>query len=249
MIISYKHKFIFIHCRKVAGSSIKLYLNSFLGPRDIQIGAWDEVIRSRGRINQRLVLDFFHPKILLSFSAWRTLIKGWTDGKFLKKVNLVHKKRYGWQHPSALEIQRYDPEAWVGSFKFCFVRNPYEKAVSDYIWRVVSRGIDLGFHEFLKRIAYSYGNDKEGVVPTYPDNWTLYTINDRIAVDFVGRYENFGPNFKRVCEIIGVPFDEHKILRMKHFTDYNYRDYYGQKEKELAGRIYRKEIEQFGYSF
>ena len=32
LIISHKYKFIFLNCRKVAGSSITAYLNHFLGP-------------------------------------------------------------------------------------------------------------------------------------------------------------------------------------------------------------------------
>jgi hypothetical protein len=37
MIISHAHKFIFLHARKCAGSSVTAYLNPLLGPDDIQI--------------------------------------------------------------------------------------------------------------------------------------------------------------------------------------------------------------------
>ena len=35
MIISHKHKFIFIKTRKTAGTSIELFLSRFCGPEDI----------------------------------------------------------------------------------------------------------------------------------------------------------------------------------------------------------------------
>ncbi len=177
------------------------------------------------------------------------MIQGWSDGIFLKKINLVHKKRYRLYHPSASRIKEFDVKAWSSFFKFCFVRNPYEKAVSDYIWRVRSRGIDLSFCDFLKKIADPGIQDKERVVPSCPDNWPMYTINDEIVADFVGRYENFASDFKEICGCIGIPFKEGNIPRIKHIRDYRYQDYYGEKEKKLVANIYHKEIEHFGYSF
>ena len=38
MIISYRHKFIFMHSRKTAGSSVTALLSHHLGPQDIQLG-------------------------------------------------------------------------------------------------------------------------------------------------------------------------------------------------------------------
>ena len=36
MIISHQHKFIFVHCRKTAGSSVVSSLSRYLGPQDLQ---------------------------------------------------------------------------------------------------------------------------------------------------------------------------------------------------------------------
>ena len=54
MIISHKHKFIFMHSRKCAGSSMEVMLNKHLGPNDIQIGSWPETILAGGSMNNRL---------------------------------------------------------------------------------------------------------------------------------------------------------------------------------------------------
>jgi hypothetical protein len=42
MIISHKHKFIFMHNQKTAGSSIVAAINPYLGPKDIHYGAWQD---------------------------------------------------------------------------------------------------------------------------------------------------------------------------------------------------------------
>ena len=59
MIISYKNKLIFIHCRKVAGSAITAYLNQFIGPDDIQVGVWEDTILNDGSYNKRFYKDIF----------------------------------------------------------------------------------------------------------------------------------------------------------------------------------------------
>ena len=46
VIISHKHKFIFLHCRKAAGSSISVALAKYLGFRDIQLSAIKETFQA-----------------------------------------------------------------------------------------------------------------------------------------------------------------------------------------------------------
>ena len=68
MIISHKYKFIFMHGRKCAGSSIEVMLNKYLGPDDIQIGSWPETILAGGKINKRALKDAFcYPSLWFSF--------------------------------------------------------------------------------------------------------------------------------------------------------------------------------------
>lgn len=61
MIISHKHKFIFIHCRKVAGSSISAFLSNKLGRFDLQIGAWGDSFDLGVLPNLRCFLDLLYP--------------------------------------------------------------------------------------------------------------------------------------------------------------------------------------------
>ena len=249
MIISYKNKFIFIHCRKTAGSSIKCYLNHYIGPYDIQIGSWHEVIYNQGSFNRRFIVDLLAPKLLFNLSTWKNIKKGFCNRNIYKQLNSIHKKRYNLYHPTANELKSFDESAWNNFFKFCFVRNPYEKAVSDYIWRVKCKNLNISFYDFLTRLASSDSHEHDNIVPSQIDNWPMYTINDHIAVDFIAKYENLTVDFEKICNIIGIPFHKSHIPKMKNYVDYRYRDYYGTREKELAYSIYKKEIEYFGYAF
>ena len=53
MIISHKHKFIFLHARKCAGTTMEIILNKYLGPNDIQIGSWVETLANSGNFNKK----------------------------------------------------------------------------------------------------------------------------------------------------------------------------------------------------
>ena len=55
MFISFKKKYIFMHSRKTAGSSITALLNKDIGPKDIQIGAWPDAIEAGGKYNNHAI--------------------------------------------------------------------------------------------------------------------------------------------------------------------------------------------------
>lgn len=256
MIISHRHRFVFVHCRKTAGSSIAAYLNPYLGWRDIQVGAWHDSFEVGGRATGRFVLDVARsltrePSLLRDVLAVISCGRS-DDDSLARKLNKIQKRNYAFSnppHPRADEIRSFDPVAWEEYFKFCFVRNPYEKAVSDYIWRVTSRGKNVGFLEFLRRVADPELPDPEAVVPRNPVSWPMYTIDGRIAVDFVGRYENLNPDLRTICDRIGIPFDPERLPRAKKKKGYDYRDYFGPQERTLVQEIYREELEHFGYGF
>ena len=257
MIVSHQHRFIFLHSRKVAGSSIQAYLNPFLGPRDLQIGAWQESIAMGGRYNRRAILETLSPKGLdVLLREWKIARRKGRPLTFSRVVNTTLKRKYGKAtgtasgHQLAEKVASFMPDAWNSYFRFCFVRNPYERAVSDYKWRTKGSGI-ISFSEYLERLADPTRPDPEKVLPNPPTNWTVYTINDQIAVDFVGRFENLHDDMQKVCETLGLPFDSQRFPRAKQSRPdgRNYRDWYADRERELADRIFRNELDAFGYSF
>lgn len=253
MIISYSKKFIFSHCRKTAGSSITCYLNHFLGPRDIQIGVWKNTLQSGGNFNTRFYLDLIHPNCLLQYKKMKQLLRAKYRGEnVIGKLNVIHKKRYSFfvnpTHPTAEEVKSYNSSAWNNYFKFCFIRNPYEKEVSDYLWRKKLKNCEISFTEFLRRKAL-HQPDPEGIVPYPPTNRPIFMIDGKVVVDYIGRYENIEEDLKEVCKRINIPFHKDKLPSAKKIKDYNYRDYYTAEDKKLVESLYKFELDRFGYSF
>jgi hypothetical protein len=257
VIISHYGKYIFLHCRKVAGSSMTAYLNRYLGPMDIQVGSWSDTLEYGGRRNLRFFIDAIHPRAV--YYGFRTAAIKMKKGRppiVADVLNAAQKYRYQGvtgrkaEQPTAMEIQSFNPRAWQEYYKFCFVRNPFDRAVSDYRWRT-AMFTDITFLEFLERMADPSRPDPEGVVPEPKNNWSIYTIDDRIAVDFVGRYESLLTDFEHVCSTIGIPFNDDQFPKAKSQQTSSvtkpYREYYGQREEDLVRSIFEKEIKEFNY--
>jgi hypothetical protein len=228
------------------------YMNRYLGPHDLQIGAWDESLRCGGYFNQRLFRDLLSRKALISLarssgtwlcdsSVGLTTIVNWAQKS-------VYEERLSSEpaHATALEVRQGFAKEWDGFFKFCFVRNPYERAVSDYRWR--TRNVTgVSFLEFLRRMENPERPDPERVVPVPASNWSIYTIDDRLAVDFAGRYERLIADFASVCERVAISFQAERFPTARQSGLSDYRDYYGAEEGRLVRSLFGNEIEFFGY--
>lgn len=255
MIISHKHEFIFIHCRKVAGSSISAWLARHLGPDDLMIGSWVDAVSAGAEINARMKRELQTPK---GVSILARLSRSQDSGNSVSEINRAYKKYYSDAIPGNPTFPRAEVlKDWVGDIwneytKFCFVRNPYDRAVSDWLWRTrKARARNVEFSEFLCRVSDAGRPDPENVVPEPPTNWPLYTVNDKVVVDFVGRFENLLLDCASIGKEIGIPFTPEVLPNAKRNMERNrdYRQYFTSQEIELAYRAYAREVDHFGYMF
>jgi hypothetical protein len=257
MIISHKHRFIFLHCRKVAGSTISVLLNHVLGPKDIQIGVWDDVLKSGGRLNATARKTILKSPIKLitksvSHSVRQKVLE--IDPMAVNQIikNNTHAFHGGkGAHVSAQDIKNAFPDEWSQYHKFCFVRNPWDHAVSDYYWRTRKhKDKPVPFKEFLKRLEDPDRPDPQNLVPLYRSNWPIYTIDNRIAVDFVGRYEQLDDDLQQVGRHVGLDLRLTKdsgSKRAHRDRSVDFRDLYDDECAALVRNIYSNEIEAFGY--
>jgi hypothetical protein len=145
-------------------------------------------------------------------------------------------------HMRAVDIKKIiGDKIWDDYFKFTFERNPWDKAVSFYHFYLVKKEFDKSFEDWIS----DWIKRKKGV-----SNYDLYTINNEIAVDFIGKYENLIEDLKLIFKKLNLTLDE--LPREK--SDYrkdgkNYRSYYNNKTRKLIAKRNRKEIKLFKYSF
>lgn len=225
MIVSHKHKFIFLRTEKTAGSSLHQLLADICGPDDIVTGT----TRSRGR-NRR--------------PAWTRYVSvgmGPLRRRFPGQFGI---------HTHATISQARDclgDDVFRSYFKFSIERNPWDRQLSLYCQRKRKRN-RLAFLDFQRDMSsplyrrFHY---------TRLRNWEIYSIDDQIAVDFVIRYEDLDAGVRHVLKEIGV---DHAIELPQRRSEWReqkgtYREFYSPELRDLIARWYRHEIEAFGYEF
>lgn len=246
MIISYRHRFIFLHSPKTGGSSIKMHFASWLGPHDILLGARKERRAARLRANARARFDALSTRKADSVLAVARSLSG-ASGRVWKYQEQVYARHFGHavDHPSAAQIRAFDETAWGTHFKFSFTRNPYERLVSTYLFLTAKAGGERPpFPLFMRRLAEGGINARWSRLI---DHWPIHAIDDRIAVDFVGRYERLDDDFRVICDALSTPV--HAMPRAKSSPRYDFRAFYDGESRNLVARLCEREIEHFGYRF
>jgi hypothetical protein len=228
MIISHKHKFIFLKCRKTAGTSIEMSLSQICGPKDIITPFNPEDERKRLDLGIRCAQNY------LASEGEKSRKNKWS---FFKKTKPV-KKFYN--HISAREVSELMPEIWNDYFKFTVERNPFDKVVSYYFWK--------GGHKKYATVAdfiLDGGIDEM-------KSFDLYAINKFSAIDKIYRYENFEFFEKDLSKQLRLskPF---KMIGYKaksgHRQVRNYQDVLDEKAVKMIKLAFAREIELLGYVF
>jgi len=130
-------------------------------------------------------------------------------------------------------------DGWEDYWKFAFVRNPYDRAVSQY------------HHELqnLKKVSVrktgSFGRWlkirlKEGKIDTMSD-----ILQDEM--NFIGRFENFAEDYERVCQHLCIP---NKLPEPLNTSKHKYyRDYYSTKLRKLVEQHAAADLKAYNYTF
>jgi hypothetical protein len=251
MIVSHRHRFIFQHCRKTAGSSIQVSLFRYLGPNDVSTDGWGDAMSIGVRPNARAAWWVVRPPGTLRLV--REALKG--RGTVSQAMNASFKATAAHYlgvprestHVTARELRDRFHRQWEGYFKFCFVRNPYSRVVSDYFWRTRQVVPKPTFRQYL--IAMADGDDLAGVISPFFDNWPLYTIDDQVAVDRVCRFERLLPDLAAALEEAGVPWDGWLPRLKQGGMSTSYRALYGAEERAMVAELFKREIDMFGYEW
>jgi hypothetical protein len=162
-------------------------------------------------------------------------------------------------------------EQFATYFKFSFVRNPWDRIVSEYKYRGYPVKIDFKTYLFKHLPAPGWTDTYCHIIPQHD---FLYDEAGKLLVDFVGRYESLQADFDKVCARVGIPptplprvnrsmeearLDTFRELRKqlrraiwsrerKH-TFPHYTEYYDDESREFVGRLFGKDLEAFNYAF
>lgn len=143
-------------------------------------------------------------------------------------------------------------------FKFAFVRNPWDRLYSAYTFLK-----DGGFNEKDRKWSeanLSHFQDFEDFVINWLSKENSYKkahfisqhhfiTNDKgkIAVDFLGRFENLIQDVEIICNKIGVKNTLAHNNQSKRAA--NYQEMYTPEMIAIVEKVYQKDISTFGYAF
>ena len=156
-------------------------------------------------------------------------------------------------HKTALEkAEEIGHKAWNKKFTFTVIRNPWDKVVSQYYYRLKTNQTDLqknsiGFREWVIR-AYGDQDVHYYDIPKMfmPQIDWITDENGNILVDEIIRFENLESEFNDVLEKLG----KNVILpHVKKSNRGNYREYYDAGTIEIVRNWFQRDIERFGYQF
>ena len=146
------------------------------------------------------------------------------------------------KHSSLMEYRNSLPlSVYDGLYKFCCVRNPWERAISFYLsphrGGVQFRRPD--FIEFVKTIPpmvhYLRERPQQG-------------LRDATAnFDKIIRFESLSEEFRDVCLNLGIASPH--LPHRNRSTRKTVSSYYDDESKDLVAEIFREEVDVFGYEF
>ena len=247
MIISHRHKFIYLKPRKVAGTSVEVALAQHCGD--------DDIVTPVSAFNP----DWDEEEYAQSGKKWR----GYSRHSPLLPV----RKRLGrelWDAYFKFAVTRNPWDLVVSQYHWA-TRSDYGDAYQGSVPRSLKRfwthplrvrknfrmlGTNL-VRTFLKMDAVTFDFFVRRMLRYYEPNDPFYfDRSGSVGLDFLIRYENLEEDYASVCERIGLPLSELPSLKTKSRLERrHYSTYYDDRTRELVAKMYHRHIEHFGYRF
>ena len=155
----------------------------------------------------------------------------------------------GLQHLFAAHVlQEFGREIFDQYFKFTIVRNPWEKAISQYFY--MARRPDLrefiGMKEDDSFKSYLDLIQKKSHVQWEPQHKFITDVNGDLMVDFVGRLENINDDAAYIFGKLGIDAVIEHVNATKH---HHYSHYYDEESFEMVSHMYRDDIRLLQYTY
>lgn len=158
------------------------------------------------------------------------------------------------QHLTATELKMLlnDDFFWQDAVKFAVVRNPWSKAVSEYNW-YLRYGPPCEFSEWLRGLADRIRiNTQINILETahnVEQYKFIYDEHGQCMVDHVLRFESIQNDFGQLMKRCNVQCTLTHAEQTRSSSSKPYREYYKPKDVEIVARIYKRDIEMFGYEY
>lgn len=152
------------------------------------------------------------------------------------------------EHSTYKKIRLVHPIKFRSYFKFAFVRNPFDRMYSEYKWRTKwdSSIASKTFEDMLLNIP-KYRRNRE---PHFMEQAEfIFSKNNNLMIDFVGRFETIVQDFQIVTEKIGASTSNLEVLNKSNTDCSSYRPEYTKRSVDIVSSYFKRDIELLGYEF
>lgn len=221
MLISHRHRFIYTKTVKTAGTSVEIYFEEACIPPG------SDIVRGHG------------------------IAETVTEAGVIGYRGVDPGESRWYNHLPASNIRELvGPEIWDSYFKFCVIRNPFDKLVSLW-WAIISS--DERYADIVRdfsSIRTEFSNWCAGAAPNAVDR-DKYMIDGQVVMDSFIRYELLLSDLERVCGRVAYPFRPEQLGQYKSGLRVNARpsvEYYDAQAAKAVHEAFGWELDYFGYT-
>ncbi|MGA9271459.1 MAG: sulfotransferase family 2 domain-containing protein [Lutimonas sp.] len=154
-------------------------------------------------------------------------------------------KKYAFRQHDDINVAKrlMPPDLFESYFKFAFVRNPWDRLVSEY--EFIRRRPDHGRHSKVMRMGF------EKYIVYQSKRFDAHQINmladknGKLLMDFIGKFENLYEDWNRITDRLGIENKQLTHRKKAGIKDYN--SYYSDESRALVAELWKGDIEAFGY--
>ena len=195
--INHDLKTVFIHVHKTGGTYLSYMLHKYYGFKNYYLRRPDHDTFCQNKKKTTKYINY-ENRVIGVLKYYKT------SSHLNKKMNMT-------------------PQKWNSYYKFCFIRNPYDKIVS--AWNHVNR-FKIPFNNYLNLINIC--NDVEYMHMFMPQVKNIVNEKGLIDINFIGKFENLEEDFQTILKNIGIKNIIHDVKKQmnkrEHLDFYKYYD-------------------------
>ena len=235
MIISHKHAFILLAPWKCASSTCHATLEGY------NQSPYNRLFHFNPHLNRVI-----HQHLTLAH------LGALPEGKLGYKTATFVRNPYDRAYSGFLQIQRDFKEQPLLEFEETWIGSLVKTQIAANMERVINAGFDFDRWIELLPDYEVLDAERNTNMPLHPANYWTH-IAGSPKVDFVGKVENFEPDFHRFCELVGIDRPKITVANRSNLDDLGsstirYAQRMSRRSLDRINELFATDFEFFGYS-
>ena len=219
VLVSFQKKFIYTKTTKTAGTSVEVFFEPDCLPPDGY-----EQVHFRGETITDYGVVGFRGLNMPADTVW-------------------------YNHMPAARIRVYlGSDVWDEYFKFCVIRNPFDKLISMYFFQMGKENKECVMDGDFSLLRCDFLDWLKG--RRFGDDRDKYLIDGSVCVDYFIRYERLLEDLAEVCERLEIERDVAELERFKsqsRLTKKHFSEFYDAEAERIVADAHAFELAHFGY--